>query len=128
MKNLQEEKQLATMPPNVDIYVDELQLATEKAGEHIDDCEVFLRDLPEMGEEELREWLSGFGTVKEATFLRSATTDKLTGSAYARFSKHEEAVQVMTSFPVENESGSSGNIQASWSLSERLGRGEDGSP
>lgn len=97
--------------------VDELQQAT---GDPMpDDREVFVRDLPaqDCSEDELREWLSGFGELEDAVFLRDPVSGSLTGAGYARFRSHAEAATLLAALKGDSEAGA---VQGSWSLSERL--------
>eukprot|EP00927_Polykrikos_kofoidii_P028668 TRINITY_DN24971_c0_g1_i1.p1 TRINITY_DN24971_c0_g1~~TRINITY_DN24971_c0_g1_i1.p1 ORF type:complete len:1771 (-),score=316.59 TRINITY_DN24971_c0_g1_i1:142-5061(-) len=105
---------------SVCICVDEVQLATGDCSE--EDREVFLTNLPAQDccEEELRQWLVGFGEVEEIVFLKNPYTRVLSGSAYVRFSRHEEATSLLAAFPADSEEG---NVQVYWSLSERLRQG-----
>jgi len=50
-------------------------------------------------------------------------TGALTVHGYVTFSTHEEAAGLIAAFPVDDEEG---NIQSTWSLSERLRSGIDG--
>lgn len=104
------------------LHFDELVLA---AGDPLPtDREVFLRHLPHQDciEKEFHDWLSSFGTAEDVTFLKNPSSGQLTGSAYARFSQHVEAAALISAFPADVE----GEVQATWSLSERLNLGRAG--
>uniref|UniRef100_A0A7S4VM47 RRM domain-containing protein n=1 Tax=Alexandrium monilatum TaxID=311494 RepID=A0A7S4VM47_9DINO len=107
----------------VALYVDELQPAAGEASSA--DREVFLRNLPvkDCDEEDLRAWLSGFGSVEEAILLRDASTKELTGGGYVRFKLHMEAASLLAAHPAD---GPEGDVQGFWSLSERIGQGVQG--
>lgn len=99
------------------VYVDELRLSEGVPSK--DHREIYLRDLPldDYDEKELKEWLLSFGTAEDITFLKDPETKELTGKGYVRFRSHEEAGILIDAFPAEDEEG---NVQGSWSLSERL--------
>jgi hypothetical protein len=112
------------MEPQLTLFVDELvSPAVHNGGQ-----EVFLRDLPceDMSEEELQKWLSDFGQVEDAVFLRTGhageaaesgtNANQLTGCAYCRFSSLEGATAILAAFPADE----AGNVQCSRSISEHL--------
>jgi len=80
-----------------------------------------LRDLPleDYSEQDLHEWLDSFGRADRVKFLKDPVTKELTGRGYVRFQSHEEAVGFIAAFPVDDAEG---NVQGTWSLSERLTR------
>lgn len=100
------------------LYVDEFLRADGEVSES--HKEIFVRDLPleDYSEQDLHEWLEGFGTPERVYFCRDPSTQKLTGQGYVRFPTHAEAEGLLAAFPAENEEEDS--VQGSWSMSERL--------
>jgi len=101
------------------VYADELLQANGEPG--LDDREIYLQDLPleDYTEQQLLEWLDSFGHSDRVVFLKNPETKELTGQGYVRFRGHAEAAGLIAAFPVDDDEG---NVQGSWSLSERLVR------
>lgn len=106
----------ADHPPFL-LFVDEILLSTGDPGP--EDREIYLRDLPleDYTEQQLHEWLDSFGRADRVHFLKDPVTKELTGRGYVKFQTHEEALGLIAAFPVDDAEG---NVQGSWSLSERL--------
>lgn len=102
------------------IHIDELmQLQSGDASPHA--CEVFLQNLPvnDYTETELQAWLGAFGKVQDAVFLKNTAGagSELSGSGYAAFASHGEAVALLAAIP-QGDAGDS--VLGFWSFSERL--------
>jgi RNA recognition motif-containing protein len=96
-----------------------------------DDRQIFVRDLPldDYNEQELLEWLQGFGQLESdsVNFLRDPASKALTGCAYVRFAEHAEAKGLIEAFAqpqmVDDDGG---NVKGFWSNSERMLQGAIG--
>jgi len=97
------------------VFIDELPMMCKpEVPPGQNDREVFLRGLPESvtSEDELVQWLSGFGMIEDALILRDQTTDHSKGKAYVRF-------QTPLSAGACIKMHSTGSVEAQWSESER---------
>eukprot|EP00927_Polykrikos_kofoidii_P029647 TRINITY_DN25611_c0_g1_i3.p1 TRINITY_DN25611_c0_g1~~TRINITY_DN25611_c0_g1_i3.p1 ORF type:complete len:1415 (-),score=328.77 TRINITY_DN25611_c0_g1_i3:116-4360(-) len=109
--------------PPFEVYIDDLVLAVGEP--EPTDREIYIRDMPleDYTEAQLREWLDSFGKTERVVFCANPLTKELTGRGFVRFATHEDAGGLLAAFPVDD---SDGNVQGSWSLSERLLQGERG--
>lgn len=128
-------------PPFI-IFVDELLPTTKAREPGPEDREIFLWDIPlqDYNEQQLHEWLEGFGEVEKLFFLRDMDEGLnemeggtaalkqplqprgLTGKGYVRFQSPDEAGSLIDSIAAFPEEDAEGNVQGNWSLSERLER------
>ncbi|CAK0897396.1 unnamed protein product, partial [Prorocentrum cordatum] len=113
--------------PPLQLFMDELHSATGEPSAA--DREVYLRSVPveDVTEDELQEWAQGFGELEGTHFLRDFAGERLAGYAYLRFTKHEDAAAMITAYPAAaTGEEATGDVEARWSLSERLQQGSTG--
>ncbi|CAJ1342194.1 unnamed protein product [Effrenium voratum] len=105
------------------IFLDELKLPKRpEIKVEAEDREVFMKGLPikDFTEEQLRQWLEGFGTIEEVSLLRDADR-KLSAKGYVRFASHRHAESCIQAQASEQDA-EEGDVIAWWSESERAMR------
>merc|ERR1712046_531093 len=98
------------------VFIDELpMLAKPDVQPGKNDREVFLQGLPPSvaSEDDLIQWLSGFGMIEDALVLRNESNHASKGKAYVRFKCPQSAGACVKMHSL----GSS--VEAQWSESER---------
>ncbi|CAK0909192.1 unnamed protein product, partial [Prorocentrum cordatum] len=125
----------------LNLYIDELAPARETGGSRWTGAarEVFLQRIPPLhtySNVEFKTWLGRFGEVDDVTLiLLPGPVRRPTGSAYARFVRHEDAAALIAAHPVRSRERPgfvdrrAAQIEAPecrWSLSERLQQGPRG--
>ncbi|CAK0901550.1 unnamed protein product [Prorocentrum cordatum] len=86
---------LANQRSSRTLYIDELDMSSRPAdlqpGKN--DREVFLQSLPvkDCTEEQIHDWLQGFGEIEEMNLLRQGEASAPSGKGYVRFCRHDGA-------------------------------------
>lgn len=109
------------------IFLDELKMPKKPdVKPDNEDREVFMTGLPikDFSEDQLRQWLEGFGQIEEVFLLRDVDR-KLNAKGYVRFTSHRHAENCIQAQASEQDA-EEGDVIAWWSQSERALRGAYG--
>ncbi|AIO00092.1 RNA binding protein, putative [Leishmania panamensis] len=80
---------------------------------------LFVRDLPlELNEEKLRAMFTPFGDIVNSAIMRNIHTGISLGTAFVRFSKHEEAMRAMEAFAGGRSVTGSKRVTVQWARRE----------
>ncbi|GET90424.1 RNA binding protein, putative [Leishmania tarentolae] len=80
---------------------------------------LFVRHLPlELNEEKLRELFNPFGEIVNSAIMRNIHTGVSLGTAFVRFSKHEEAMRAMEAFSGGRPVAGSKRMTVQWARRE----------